>query len=414
MQRRSHNLDSNVQPTWKKSVGYFLAAQNFFLFGSSSVYFAILWYIALQTSSGTWIMLATMATTLPQILISLWAGIWADQYSRKRLIILSSAFVTAFTFGTALLYFFEVRSLWLLLLIAAIRSLGSGVQTPAGNALLPEITPKIELSRINGLNQFISSALLLISPILSGLILGKLGIIFIFVVDLFTATTGIVLMVLVHVQSTQQQTIKSSAVLPGIWHGIKYTFSHQYLRNFMLFTMGAFILVAPSSQLSTLFVKRTFGSGVWRLTLNELLWTMGALLGSLYITTHKKLPNKIHLITIGFISSGISFAVMGIPEPFWVYLLFMFFSGICMPIIQASSNILIQENVPADRMGRVFSILQILSTGIYPIAMLFYGPLSDQIAIKYILIVTGILLIILGLIFNRRLLTLTDKLHELH
>ncbi|BAP84745.1 major facilitator superfamily transporter [Paucilactobacillus hokkaidonensis JCM 18461] len=407
-------MDSRIQPTWKKNIGYFLAAQNFFLFGSSSVYFAILWYIALQTSSGTWIMLATMATTLPQILISLWAGIWADQYSRKKLIIFSSSFVTLFTFGTALLYFFEVRSLWLLLLIAAIRSLGSGVQTPAGNALLPEITPKIELSRINGLNQFISSALLLISPILSGLILGKLGIIFIFVVDLITATTGIILMSLVHVYGSENKITTHSAVLPGIWDGIKFTFSRQYLRNFMLFIMGAFILVAPSSQLSTLFVKRTFGSGVWRLTLNELLWTIGALLGSLYITTHKKLPNKIKLITVGFIGSGISFAVMGIPEPFWVYLLFMFFSGICMPIIQASANILIQENIPANKMGRVFSILQILSTGIYPIAMLVYGPLSDQIAIKYILIATGLLLILLGFIFNKRLLSLTDKLHELH
>ncbi len=403
-----------IPPAWQRNVGYFLAAQNFFLFGSSSVYFAILWYIALQTSSGTWMMLATMATTLPQILISLWAGVWADQYSRKKLIILSSSFVTAFTFGTALLYFFEVRSLWLLLLIAAIRSLGSGVQTPAGNALLPEVTPQIELTRINGLNQFISSALLLISPILSGLILGKLGIIFIFVVDLFTAITGIILMLLVHVSPTTQKADRHSAVLPGIWTGLKYTFSHQYLRNFMLFTMGAFILIAPSSQLSTLFVKRTFGSGVWRLTLNELLWTMGALLGSLYITTHKKLPNKIRLITVGFIGSGISFAVMGLPEPFWVYLLFMFTSGICMPIIQVSANILIQENVPTNKMGRVFSILQILSTGIYPIAMLFYGPLSDQVAIKYILIATGLLLILFGVLFNQRLSALADKRNELH
>ncbi|QEA31611.1 MFS transporter [Secundilactobacillus malefermentans] len=398
---------------WKSNVGYFLAAQNFFLFGSSSVYFAILWYIALKASSGTWIMLATMATTLPQILISLWAGIWADQYNRRKLIILSSSFVTIFTIGLALLYFFEVRSLWLLLLIAAIRSLGSGVQTPAGNALLPEITPKVELSRMNGLNQFISSMLLLISPILSGLILGKLGIMFVFVVDLVTATTGIILMALVRLHNQDRKVVGHSAVLPGIWDGIKYTFSRQYLRNFMLFTVVAFALVAPSSQLSTLFVKRTFGSAVWRLTLNELLWTIGALLGSLYITTHKKLPNKIRLITIGFIGSGISFAVMGIPEPFWVYLLFMFFSGICMPIIQASSNILIQENVPNDRLGRVFSILQILSTGIYPIAMLLYGPLADQIAIKYILIATGLILIVVGFMFYKRLSGLADKLDEL-
>ena len=109
------------------------------------------------------------------------------------------------------------------------------------------------------------------------------------------------------------------------------------------------MLVAPSSQLSTLFVKRAFGSAVWRLTLNELLWTIGALLGSFYITMQKRLPHKIKLITLGFIGSGVSFAVMGLPEPFWTYLLFMFFSGICMPIIQATTNILIQENVAKEK-----------------------------------------------------------------
>ena len=84
-----------------------------------------------------------------------------------------------------------------------------------------------------------------------------------------------------------------------------------------------------------------------------------------------------------------------------------------MPIIQASSNILIQENVPNDRLGRVFSILQILSTGIYPIAMLLYGPLADQIAIKYILIATGLILIVVGFMFYKRLSGLADKLDEL-
>lgn len=406
-------MTTTTPRSWKLNVGFFLAAQNFFLFGSSAVYFAILWYIALQTSSGTWIMLATMATTLPQILISLWAGIWSDQYSRKKLIVTSSGLVTFLTILTALIYFFISRDLWLLLLIAAVRSLGSGVQTPAGNALLPEITPKKELSRINGLNQFVSSILLLISPILSGVILGRLGIIFVFVVDLVTATTGIILMLCIHVKQFKQEQQNQVAGLTGIWEGLQYTFSHQSLRNFMLFTLIAFMLVAPSSQLSTLYVKRTFGSAVWRLTLNELLWTMGALLGSFHITIHKHLPHKIRLIAIGFAGSGISFAVMGLPEPFWVYLLFMFFSGICMPIIQATSNILIQENVSPTKMGRVFSILQIVSTGIYPIAMLVYGPLAGVIAIRYILIVTGLLLIGVAVIFYKRLPQLTDKLKEL-
>ncbi|GEP19257.1 hypothetical protein LSA03_06410 [Pediococcus argentinicus] len=138
------------------------------------------------------------------------------------------------------------------------------------------------------------------------------------------------------------------------------------------------------------------------LTFNELLWTIGAALGGVYISIHSKILHKIRWITFGFIGSGLCFVAMGLVKPFWVYLIFMFGSGICMPIIQGTTNILIQENVPNEWMGRVFSILQIVSTGIYPIAMLFFGPLADVVDIKWILVSTGLLLTIIAVLFYSR------------
>ncbi|ANZ69887.1 MFS transporter permease [Pediococcus claussenii] len=392
--------NSSTPVAWKSNVTYFITAQNFFLFGSSAVYFAILWYIALKSSSGTWMMLATLATSLPQILISLWAGTWSDRFNRRSLLIMSSTFVSVFTILLALVYFFTGHSLWLLLAIAAIRSLGTGVSTPVGNALLPQLIPRNELTRVNGVNQTASSILLLISPLLSGYILGHLGIMFVFVVDLITAFGGITLLVLIKNVTTPVQTTQKESSISSISHGLGYIFRNPGLRNFMLFTALAFTLIAPSSQLSTLFVKRTFGSGVWLLTFNELFWTIGAALGGIYITAHKNIPNKIKWISLAFIGSGLSFTIMGMIKPFVLYLVFMFASGICMPLIQGTTNIFIQEKIPNEWMGRVFSVLQIVSTGIYPIAMLFFGPLADVIAIKWILVATGLALVVVAIWFN--------------
>ncbi|MCD2255599.1 MFS transporter [Lactobacillus sp. CC-MHH1034] len=383
---------------------YYLAGQNFFVFGSSAVYFAILWYIALKTSSGTWMMLATLSTSLPQILISLWAGVWADRSDRRKLIMLASGLVTGLTLIIAVIFLFGYRDLWLLLCISAVRSIGSGISTPAGNALLPDLADPDELTRLNGLNQMIAAILLLITPLVSGYILGSLGILFIFVVDLFTAIFGITAIGLIKIPKSQIET--SDQIKEGqrktwqeIMSGLKYIRQSSFLTAFMLLTCLAFVLVAPSSQLSTLYVKRTFGTGVWRLTLNELLWTIGATMGGLYLTTHKKIKRPVALIAGAISVSGVAFAVMGLPEPFWVYLAFMLISGICMPLIQGVSNILIQQNVAKATMGRVFSVLQIVSTGIYPVAMLFFGPLADHVPIAMILVVTGVLEIGVGLLF---------------
>lgn len=69
---------------WKKQIALFLISQNLSMFGSSVVGFSIVWYITVTTESGFWITLSTLATLIPQVLVSLWAGVFADRYNKKR------------------------------------------------------------------------------------------------------------------------------------------------------------------------------------------------------------------------------------------------------------------------------------------------------------------------------------------
>ena len=71
---------------WKVSAVLFLLSQNISLFGSSIVGYAVIWHITLETSSGFWMMMATIFSNLPQIIISLWGGALADRFNRKYMI----------------------------------------------------------------------------------------------------------------------------------------------------------------------------------------------------------------------------------------------------------------------------------------------------------------------------------------
>ncbi|MFU0845673.1 MAG: MFS transporter [Lacticaseibacillus casei] len=388
---------------WQAQTAAFLLSQNLFVFGSSTVFYAVLWDIALKTSSGAWMTYVSLATALPAILISLTAGVLADRYNRKMLIVLSAAVVTLLTLLVASIFAFMTQDLWLLLVIAVIRSFGNGLENPAANALLPQLVPDKHLTRVNGYNQILMAAMLVMSPLLAGYILSDLGIFWIFVVDALSAALAILFLSVVHVPTPSASHDRAAKRADGILAGLQYVRRTPILLAFMLFTGLAFILVAPSSQLSTLYVNRTFGSEVWHLTFNEWFWTIGAGLGGLYIARHKHFRDQLGLIAIGFAGSGLAFAEMGLPQSFSFYLLFMFVSGIFYPLIQAGQTIYLQENVPADKLGRVFSLWAILSTGIYPLAMLVYGPLADQVPIGRIFVVTGLLLIGVAYWFWHRL-----------
>ena len=60
---------------WKKKITLFLASQTLSLFGSSLVQYAIIWYITLTTQSGIMMTISTICGFLPQIAISLFAGL---------------------------------------------------------------------------------------------------------------------------------------------------------------------------------------------------------------------------------------------------------------------------------------------------------------------------------------------------
>ncbi len=71
-----------------------------------------------------------------------------------------------------------------------------------------------------------------------------------------------------------------------------------------------------------------------------------------------------------------------------------------MPVIATAQTVLIQENVEAAMMRRVFSLVQIVTGSAMPIAVLFFGPLADIVSIGSILLVSGILLVLVGVLYR--------------
>ena len=146
---------NQTQNNWKSKTMLFLASQCITLFGSMIVQMSIIWYVTLKTSSGAWVAAFTICSYLPQFLISFFAGVWADRYNRKKLIILADGVITIATF--IMFWVMPMISsdfvlLSALLVISIIRSIGAGVQTPAVNAVIPHLVPEEYLMKYNGMN----------------------------------------------------------------------------------------------------------------------------------------------------------------------------------------------------------------------------------------------------------------------
>ncbi|MXQ55675.1 MFS transporter [Shimazuella alba] len=384
---------------WKRNIILFLGSQTISLFGSSLVQYAIMWHITLKTQSGVMMTIYILCGFLPTFLLSPFAGVWADRYNRKILIVLSDSLIALATLILAILFFLGYDHFWLLFVISAVRALGAGVQTPAVGAILPQLVPEDKLTKVSGTNGSIQALIMLLAPIASGALLGFVSIEMILLIDVITATIAVFILfkflsIPVHAKAAQDQSI---SYFDDLQKGFHYIKDHLFLKRFFLFFSLYFVLVAPAAFLTPLQVTRSFGEDVWRLTAIEITFSIGMMLGGLLIASWEGLKNKVHTMVLSTMVFGISTFALGVIPIFWIYLVFMGLIGVAMPFFSTPSNVLIQEKVEEDFLGRVFGVIGMISSSMMPLGMLIFGPIADIISIEILLIGTGLLLFIQGI-----------------
>lgn len=395
-----------MNANWKRKTARFLMSQAVTLFGSSLVQFAIVWYVTLKTSSGFWVSMLTVSAYLPQFLISFIAGVWADRHSKKLLIILADASIAITTLVLALLLpkiSDDTVLLSLLLLVSAIRSIGTGIQTPAVSAMIPVLAPEKEYMRVNGINATIQSVVQFAAPAAAGAILTFQTLQTTLFIDIATAVVGITLFSFVAVPNVMKEMqSEKTSVFEELISGIKYAGSNQFLRN-LLFVNGVFIsLCVPAGFLATLYVSRMYGDSYSYLAIVELVGFAGMTAGGVLIGTWGGFKKRLKTLVLGMLLFGALAIGMGAAKSFLLYLILMFLYGIALTMVQTATTTLLQENSQQEMQGRIFGFFGAIYSASLPLGMLVFGPLSDAVSMRGIMIASGAALIFLG-IFTRKI-----------
>lgn len=378
---------------WKQSIIRFLSAQTISLFGSSLVQYAIVWHITLTTSSGKMLTLSTLCGFLPQIFISLFAGTFLDRCNRKKIAMLSDGIIAFATLILGISFLLGYKSNLLLFAVLIIRSAGTGIQTPAVNAIIPQIVPGDKLMKINGINSTISSLIMFISPAISGAILSVLSIEFTLFIDVITALIGIGITSTVHINSHKTEIEQKNTYLEEITAGFVYLRENKFIRHLLVFQIIVLFLISPSAFLTPLLITRTFGTQVWRLTVSEMAYSLGMILGGLLITTWGGFRKKLNTTILAGTIYGLLMIGIGLSPIFIVYLICNTLIGVTSPCYNTPLTVTIQEKVAPQMHGRIFSFMQISTSCALPLGMALFGPLADIVKPQLLLIISGVLVV---------------------
>jgi len=390
---------SQDMPGWKRRVTVFLVGQTITTFGSFLVQYAIMWHLTLTTKSGLVLALAAIFGFLPQAIVSIFAGVWADRVNRKMMIIVSDSVIALATLILAIFMLSGVEDLWLIFLIMAVRSIGAGVQMPAISALVPQIVPTDKLLTVNGINSSISSSLQLLAPVAAAAVYSTMSLSAILFIDVVTAVIGLSLLATVAVPTLARVASEDKpSYFADLKEGMAYIFSNQLVRWVMAIFAIIFLLIVAPSNLSPLMIARTFGGEVWMLTVLELSFGVGMLIGGALIAVFAKKIDRIGMIIGSSILFGILATAMGFTTNLILFFALFFVVGIAVPAFSTSAMTLLQETVEPERQGRVFGFLGIVMAVAMPLGMSILGPLADVVSVEILLIVTGIATVVIAVV----------------
>lgn len=374
-------MHTTTQDRWKIRAILFFISQSITLFGSTLVQMAIVWYVTLNTSSGVWVAAFSVCSYLPEFMISFLGGVWADRYHRKKLIIGADFIIAMVTLAMMLLMPYisnQTILLWALLIMSILRSLGAGIQTPAVNAVIPQLVPADQLMRFNGINATMQSIIRFAAPAAAGVILTIGTLRSTLSIDILTAVLGIGLLSCIFI-SYERKEKEEAPVLTDLKTGISYAFSDKLIGR-LLIIYGLFVfLCVPAGYLAGLLVSRVYGDTYGYLTLVELVGFAGMMVGGLLMSTWGGFKNRKATLLLGLAIFGIMAILMGMSTNFIFYLALMTIYGVALTTVQTTITTLLQEKTDIAMQGRVFGLLGSMYSGCMPIGMAIFGPLADVI-----------------------------------
>ena len=393
---------------WKKKVITFITSQTVSLLGSMLVMYTIMWYVALDTQSGVMMTIMVLCNFIPALIVSPFAGVWADRLNRKRLMIIADLLIAAVTLLIAILFMFNIRDIWIIFAITVIRSIGQTIHQPAVSAVYPQIVPMDKLVKVQGISQGIQSASMVIMPLYCRIVTSFYPIEYIFFIDVITAILAVFILIK-FVKLPAHKAEESNAEIKyfdDIKNGVKYVYSNKLVLQILAFGFIFMIFVAAPSFLTYLQVARVFGPEAWRLSILEACFGAGMVLGSIIITLWGGFKNKLVTFFLAYAAIGLGTIGLGLPFDFYAYIgiwsIVGFFISISNPVFVG----LLQQKVEPDYIGRVFSVFGFINTVSLPLGMLVFGPLSDFVDISLIILISGIGMVVLSVVpfLNKRLI----------
>lgn len=374
-------------------------------------------YWVLQTTHSTSKMgLVLFFSMAPAIVAGFFSGGIIDFFSRKTLLVSTDMIRGLVVTAVVASYYSGVLNLYIIVAAEVILSICSAFFDPTVQAVIPQIVNKEELIEANAKSQFYAGIALVAGPLLGGLCAAWWGYGFVFSFNAVSFFIASILTSMLSIKPALKEANIKNKIKENILDGFKYVFGKRNIISIVSVVAILHFFVGSVQVIMPVFAVTLKGNGAQNLGYIESFYGTGVILTGFLLSFISINSKERKFMYGGICLIGLIYAVFGILISLSIYDIFPYFfifflMSSAVVGVSTCYRAILQKNVENEMAGRVFGIIGSVGNFTYPVAMLLFGVLLDWFKYEQLLVFSGILIIMLGLVLfrlNRQSIIVSD------
>jgi MFS family permease len=382
----------------------FFGGQIISLVGTWMQTVAEAWLIYRLTGSGALLGVLGFVGQIPIFLLSPLAGLVADRWPRRHVVIATQAFsmMLAFTLA-ALVLSGQIRkgNVWEIIVLATLLGTVNAFDVPARQSFLIEMVGRENLLNAIALNSSMFNGARVAGPAIAAALVAVVGEGWCFLLNGVSYLAVIAGLFMMRIEKTKQ-VHDGASPLEKLREGFRFARHTKPIRALLALLGVVSFMALPFSVLIPIFAVKILHGGV-----NAYGWLMGAvgfgaMFGALAIAMRQQLRGMGNVVAFSAAGLGISLVLFSASRWFLLSFVLLVFCGFSMMMQFTATNTLIQAMVPEQLRGRVMSLYAMMFLGMSPLGSLVAGKLADHIGAPMTVAIGGFVSCLGGLAFARK------------
>ncbi|HXZ58246.1 MAG TPA: MFS transporter [Gaiellaceae bacterium] len=375
-------------PLAERDFRLLLAGRTVSALGNSFANIALAFAVLDLTGSKADLGLVLAARVLPMVVFMLAGGIWADRLPRSRVMVFSNLVSAATQALVAALLFSGTAEVWQLVVLAALNGTAGAFFFPASSGIVPQTVPEPLLQQANASLRLGLNSASIVGGALGGLVVGLTSPATGIAVDAVSFLVSALLVSAIRLSPALR--LEATNFLADLALGWREFSSRMWLWAIVIqFGFVNAIELGAEGVLGPAVAKEHLHGAIgWGLVLTA--DAIGLIGGGLLLLRVR--PRRLLLTaTLGFLLTVPFLFGLAIPLPLAGVAALALVSGIGVETFSVLWDTTMQQEIPHDRLSRVYSYEALGSFALIPLGLAAAGPIAEAIGTQKTLFAAGLI-----------------------